>query len=412
MEKMYGLLGEKLEHSYSPFIHSFLGFYTYSLFETNKNDLDKFMTQKDFDGINVTIPYKQAVIPYCAALSEEACLTGSVNTIIKDACGLLHGHNTDCHGFRVMLERGRIDPCKKKVLVLGSGGSAKTVRTVLAELGAREIVTISRRGENNYSNISRHYDAQIIVNTTPAGMFPDNGNSPLSLAGFNKLLGAADLIYNPCRTKFLLEAEQLGIPCVNGLSMLAAQAEMASRLFQNGSAQPELLEIIENAVKKETLNVALIGMPGCGKSTVGSILAQKLNRRFVDIDTEIEKHAGKSIPQIFREDGETIFRKYETRILADESKKSSLVIACGGGIVTRLENLDLLRQNSLIVYLERDLSELVTEGRPLSQSIGIESLAKQRLPLYKNWSNYTVQAEASPEITALKIFESLHTKSP
>jgi len=403
--KKFGLLGEKLGHSFSPLIHEYLGEYDYLLYEVSAADLDSFMTERRFDGINVTIPYKQQVVPYCVSLSQEAQMIGSVNTIIKDDDGALHGYNTDYHGFCVMLEHGGIDPKGKKVLVLGDGGSARTVRAVLDGLGAREIVTISRRGENNYGNIALHYDADVIVNTTPVGMYPDNGSSPLSLVGFKRLTGVADLIYNPTRTKLLLEAERLGIPCVNGLAMLVAQAEAASRLFLDGLARPELVNKIHDAIFKRTQNIALIGMPGCGKSTVGRILAQKMGRPFADIDAQIEAAAGKKIPQIFADDGEETFRQQETRVLAGEAKNSGMVLATGGGVVTRPENLDLLRQNSLIVYLKRELTDLITEGRPLSQNIGIQALAEKRLPLYEAWSDFAVQVEAKPEQTAAKIEE-------
>jgi len=405
MKKTFGLLGEKLGHSFSPLIHGYLGEYDYLLYEVSAADLDSFMKGNSFDGINITIPYKQQVMPYCATLSDEARIIGSVNTIIKDESGALHGHNTDYHGFIVMLERGGIDPKGKKVLVLGDGGSARTVRAALEGLGAREIVTISRRGENHYGNIERHYDAQTIVNTTPVGMYPDNGGSPLRLTGFRQLTGVADLIYNPTRTKLLLEAEGLGIPRVNGLAMLVAQAEKASRLFLNAPARPELVNKIHDAILKRTQNIAIIGMPGCGKSTVGRFLAEKTGRPFTDIDGQIEAAAGKKIPQIFAEDGEEAFRQLETRVLAEEAKKSGAVLATGGGVVTRPENLDLLRQNSLIVYLKRELTDLITDGRPLSQSIGIQALAGKRLPLYEAWSDYAVQVQAKPEQTAARIEE-------
>jgi len=407
MKKSFGLLGEKLSHSFSPLIHRQLGEYDYLLYEVSQDKLDSFMTERRFDGINVTIPYKQAVMPYCATLSDEARMIGSVNTIIKDDDGLLHGDNTDHHGFRMMLEQGGIEASGKKVLVLGDGGAARTVRAVLAALGAREIVTISRRGENHYGNIERHYDAEIIVNTTPVGMYPDNSNSPLSLARFEQLMGVADLIYNPTRTKLLLEAGRLGIPCVNGLTMLVAQAEMASRLFLDTPARPELVNKIAALILKETQNIALIGMPGCGKSTVGRLLAQAMGRPFADIDERIVAAAGKSITQIFAEDGEEIFRHLETRVLGEEARKSGMVLATGGGVVTRAENLDLLRQNSFIVYLKRELNELVTDGRPLSRGMGVQALAEQRLPLYETWSDCAVQAEAKPELTVARIQEAV-----
>jgi shikimate dehydrogenase len=403
--KTFGLLGEKLGHSYSPLIHSFLGEYEYPLYEICSDELESFMKKRQFDGINVTIPYKQAVIPYCATLSGEARMIGSVNTIIKDGNGLLHGHNTDFHGFCAMLEQGGIDPSGKKALVLGDGGSARTVRSALAKLGAREIVTISRRGENHYGNVGKHSDAEIIINTTPVGMYPDNANSPLPLAGFAQLQGVADLIYNPIRTKLLLEAERLEIPCVNGLAMLVAQAEMASSLFFGTTAPTVQAEGIPGMILRKIQNIALIGMPGCGKSTVGRILAKAMERPLADIDEQIEATAGMSIPEIFAEEGEETFRRLETQMLCQEAKKNGIVIATGGGVVTRPENFDLLRQNSLIVHLKRDPDGLMTDDRPLSKSVGIKALAEQRQELYESWSDRTVEMEPGPEQTAIKVIE-------
>jgi shikimate dehydrogenase len=405
--KTFGLLGEKLSHSFSPLIHSRLGDYAYPLYEINPADVDTFMKERRFDGINVTIPYKQTVVPYCTELSEEAQLIGSVNTIVKKYDGTLYGHNTDYHGFRTMLERGGIDPKGGKILVLGDGGSARTVRAVLNGMGAKNIITISRRGDNNYGNINRHFDANIIVNTTPVGMYPNNGLSPLSLDGFAKLSGVADLIYNPARTKLMLDAERLGVTCVGGLMMLVAQAEAASRLFLNCPARQELVNDIHKMILQKTRNIALIGMPGRGKSTIGKTLALATGRPFVDIDKKIEEAAGKAIPQIFAEDGEEAFRQLETTILGEEAKASGKVLSAGGGVVTRPENRDLLRQKSLIVYLKRELADLATDGRPLSQRVGIQTLAEQRLPLYETWGDCTVAVEANPDLTAKRIQEAI-----
>ena len=407
MIKTFGLLGEKLGHSFSPLIHGFLGDYRYPLFEISPRELDSFMLKRQFDGINVTIPYKKAVMPYCLTLSDEARSIGSVNTIVKDENGSLHGHNTDGHGFCVMLERSKINPYGKKVLTLGNGASARMVKAALNKLGARDNVIISRSGENHYGNIARHYNAELLVNTSPVGMYPDNGSSPVCLSGFRQLTGVVDLIYNPLRTKLLLEAERVGIPCVNGLAMLVAQAEMANRLFLGGAARPELIDQIIGAILAKTQNIALIGMPGCGKSTVGRYLAEAMGRPFSDIDELIETVAGKRIRTIFAEDGEQVFRSLETRIIGEETKRTGLVIATGGGVVTRPENLDLLRQNSLIVYLKRELSELITDGRPLSQGMGVEALAKQRLALYEMWSDRVIRVETNPERSVARIMEAI-----
>ena len=401
----FGLLGERLTHSFSPLIHKSLGEYAYPLYDIPPDGLDAFMREKRFDGMNVTIPYKQKVLPYCSELSEEARLTGSVNTIVKLPDGRLHGHNTDWHGFRAALEWGGIDPRGQKVLVLGGGGSAQTVCAVLREMGAALVVTISRGGENHYGNIARHFDAKIIVNTTPLGMYPNNGSSALSLDGFHALTGVVDLIYNPARTKLLLDAGRLGVPHVGGLRMLVAQAEAASRLFLGCPPRPELVHTLYTMILRKTRNIALIGMPGCGKSTVGRALARAMDRPFADIDKRIEEFAGKSIPDIFANDGEDAFRCMETRVLGEESRKSGMVIAAGGGVVTRPENLDLLRQNSLIVYLKSELSRLATGGRPLSASVGVEALAAQRLPLYEAWSDCAVEVGANPAETVQRIQE-------
>jgi shikimate dehydrogenase len=411
MKKTFGLLGEKLGHSFSPLIHGMLGDYNYPLYEIQSGELDAFMTERRFDGCNVTIPYKQAVIPYCATLSEEAQRIGSVNTIVRDGEGLLHGHNTDYDGFRELfnsLASRTVRGIGSGVtLVLGDGGSARTVRAVLDRCCQSKIVTVSRRGENHYGNISRHRNAEIIINTTPVGMYPNNGESPLNLDGFMMLNGVVDLIYNPMRTKLLLDAERLGVPCVNGLAMLVAQAEMASRIFTGAPARPELVDKIIRKIRKKTQNIALIGMPGCGKSTIGRLLAEMTNRPFIDIDERVEAAAGKSIPDIFSQDGEGAFRAMETRILAEETKKSGVAIAAGGGVVTRAENLDLLRQNSAVVYLRRELSELSSDGRPLSQSIGIAELAERRLPLYEEWRDYAVDILSDPRDTVKRILEGI-----
>jgi len=407
MDKTFGLLGEKLGHSFSPLVHSYLGNYDYGLYEVPSNELDSFMSERRFDGINVTIPYKQAVIPYCETLSDEARAIGCVNTIIKDAKNKLHGFNTDYHGFNFMLDYGGVNPAEKKVVVLGDGASARTVRAVLNDLGAKEIVTVSRLGVNNYGNIKQHYDAQILINTTPVGMFPDTGILPVCIKGFTQLTGIADLVYNPAKTKLILEAERLGVPHVGGLSMLVAQAEMASRLFLGVSDRVGDVKSILRKILQQTQNIALIGMPGCGKSSVGKALAKLMKRQFVDIDELIEVSTGKGIPKIFAENGEDAFRLIETRILDEESKKSGLVIATGGGVVTRPENLDLLRQNSIVVYLNRDIKELNIDGRPLSGSTGVETLAEQRLSLYEQWSDCSVQVEKDIEQTAARVLEAV-----
>lgn len=397
-----GLLGEKLSHSYSPLIHSCLADYEYKLFEKNPHELDEFFKIADFDGINVTIPYKKAVIPYCSQLSESAQKTGSVNTIVKMSDGKFFGDNTDCFGFEYMLKKLGVCVSGKKALILGSGGSSLTVRTVLENLGTSEIIIISRSGENNYHNIEKHSDAQIIVNATPVGMYPNNGILPINLADFARCEFVLDLIYNPSKTALLLEAEDRKIPHINGLSMLIAQAKRAAEIFLNKSIPDSLIDTIQNHIEQTTQNIVLIGMPGCGKSSIGAELARITEREFFDTDQLIEQKIGKSTSLILEQYGEDFFRSVETSVLCEISKKSSLVIATGGGIIKRNENFRLIHQNSTTIYLERELSELPVDGRPLSLRIGIEALAQERIPIYKKWSD-TIVPVCGIEKTAIDI---------
>ena len=299
-----------------------------------------------------------------------------------------------------------LDCWGKKALVLGSGGASLTVCAVLRDLGAGPIIVISRSGPDSYENIGRHRDASLIVNTTPVGMYPDNGGTLIDLSVFKVCRAVADIVYNPAKTALLLDAEELGIPCVNGLPMLVAQARRAAELFTEKSLDDGLVASITDKIARQTKNVVLIGMPGCGKSATGAALARLLNRDFYDTDALVASAAGKSIPDIFNKDGENVFRRLETDALRDVSKKSGAVIATGGGIVTRPENKRLLRQNSTTVYIERALETLSADGRPLSQAQGVEALAKVRLPLYNTWSDYKTEA-CGVEETANNIKELL-----
>ena len=400
-----GLLGRTLGHSYSPRLHALLGDYDYRLYPMEPEALEGFLRRGEFDGLNVTIPYKETVIPYCQALSAAAAAIGSVNTLIKRPDGSLYGDNTDAAGFEGLLRRSEIDTAGRKVLVLGSGGAARTVCHVLREMGAGQIVVISRRGEDNYDNLDRHRDAQIIVNTTPLGMYPETEAVPLDLRGFSLCCGVLDLIYNPARTRLLLDAEELGIPHRGGLTMLVVQARAASEGFTGQSIPQSREDEIEGVLRREMENLCLVGMPGSGKSTIGALLAKKTGRSFVDADAVVEEQAGVSIPEIFRMEGEEGFRRRESQVLAQLGKQSSLVIATGGGCVTREENHRSLRQNGRIVFLERAPDTLPREGRPLSLGADLESMYKVRLPLYRRFADLTVQNDAAPETVADRIWE-------
>lgn len=400
-----GLIGKTLEHSYSPQIHSELADYSYSLFELQETELEAFLKSDKFHGANVTIPYKIAVIPYLDEISPKATRIGSVNTIVHTAEGKLVGYNTDYYGFGYMLDSAGIDVQGKKVLVLGSGGASLTVRTLLSDRGAREVVVISRSGENNYSNLHLHADADVIVNTTPVGMYPNNGVSPVSLDVFENLTGVADIVFNPAKTALILDAEERGIKWAGGLSMLVAQAKAASEYFTDKTIDDAEIMRITEKIGTQMKNIALVGMPGCGKSTVGRVIAEKTGREFVDLDDEIVERAGMPIPEIFAKYGEPYFRGLETEALADVSKRSSLVIATGGGTVIKEENRRLLKQNSTTVFIKRDISNLPKDGRPVSQANSLEDLYKTRLPFYLDASDCEIELGDTPDESANKIME-------
>ena len=402
-----GLLGRKLGHSYSPQIHNALGDYDYNLFEVEPEALDSFFQNSNFSGINVTIPYKKAVIPYCSELSPCAEKLGAVNTIVKKADGSLIGHNTDYFGFSSMLETSGLCVAGKKVLVLGSGGASATVVAVLQEAGAIPIV-ISRSGNDNYNNLHNHYDASVVVNTTPVGMFPQVGESLLDLQQFPNLEGVLDVIYNPARTQLLLQAESLGLVAQNGLCMLVAQAKESAEWFTGRTISNSEISRIHQKLRQQMENIILIGMPGSGKSTVGKMLAEKLGKQFIDADAEIEKQAGISIPSIFESQGETGFRKIETDVLAQIGKQSGLVIATGGGCVTQARNYPHLHQNGTIVWLKRDIGKLPTNGRPLSQSGSLDKMFAIRKPLYEAFSDFSVCNNGAAESTVNAILTALN----
>ena len=405
--KRCGLLGERLGHSYSPAIHAMLGDYEYRLYECPRDKLGDFLKARDFDGLNVTIPYKKAVLPYCAELSPMAAAIGSVNTLLRRPDGSLYGDNTDAFGFESLLRHAGLDPAGRKCLVLGSGGASATVQAVLRQLGAGSVTVISRGGEDNYGNLSRHRDAELLVNTTPVGMYPGNGLAPVDLTAFPGCRGVVDLIYNPARTALLLQAGRLGIPCAGGLWMLAAQARRAAELF-TGSAVPEdVIPRVTAALRRETENVILIGMPGCGKTTVAMALAEKLRRPVLDSDAAVAEAAGISIPEIFEREGEAGFRRRETAALAELGKRGGIILATGGGSVTRPENYDLLHQNGTILWLQRDIAKLPTDGRPISQSRDLSELLRERTPAYTRFADHIIDNNGTVEETLCRILEVL-----
>ena len=388
----FGLIGYPLKHSFSPKIHKRLGSWPYELHPLQPEELGPFLQAGEFSGLNVTLPYKTAVIPYCTKLSPIAQRIGSVNTLLRRPDGTLYGHNTDYDGLRGLLEQAGLarEFMGRKVLVLGSGGASLTARTVAQDFGAGEVVVISRSGPDHYGNLDRHADARFILNTTPVGMYPNTGKAPLDLKLFPLCRGVCDIVYNPARTQLMLDAQRLDIPAVGGLGMLVGQAKAAAELFLDQTLESGLVSSITREIQNETENMVLIGMPGCGKSTVGRALADRTGRRLVDVDQELERELGCTIPDFFAQKGEAAFRRAESRMLAQFCRESGLVIACGGGAVTVPENIGVMRQNGRLIYLRRPLEELPIEGRPVSQSRPLEELFAQRRPLYESAADITV----------------------
>lgn len=389
----FGLIGKTLAHSYSPQIHRELADYEYNLYEMPEEEVGTFLKNADYTALNVTIPYKKTVMPFLDEISDEAARIGSVNTITRTKNGGLRGDNTDYYGFSYMLDRAGIDPCGKKVIILGNGGASMTARTVATDRGAREVVVISH-SMNRPEILAEHADCDIIVNTTPVGMYPHAGETPVSLDLFPHLSGVVDVIYNPEITRLAHDAKCRGIRFVTGLSMLVAQAKKASELFTGLKIENSEIERVTSLISAEMKNIILVGMPGCGKSTVGEMLANLTGRPFIDTDTIVAERAGMSIPEIFALRGEDVFRKLETEVLAEVSQKSGQIIATGGGIVTRPENHPLIEQNSTVVFLNRDVSLLARDGRPISQSRDLNELYRERLPLYRAVCDYEITIDS------------------
>lgn len=398
-----GLVGKTLGHSFSPLLHGWMWGCDYRLFPMDENAVRAFFQAREFDGVNVTIPYKRLALSLCDEVDARAARTGAVNTVVNRN-GRLYGYNTDCDGMKFCLARAGIPLSGRKVLIFGSGGTSHTARAVSEDAGVREVVVVSRTGEDNYENLSRHEDAEVLLNTTPVGMFPDTEKSVVDPARFPHLCGVVDVVYNPLATLLVESARALGIPATGGLPMLAAQAKYAAELFTGRSLPDEVTERCLGRLERMERNLILVGMPGCGKTTVGSLLATRLGRPFIDLDAEIEKAAGESIPSIFAGSGEKVFRDWETETLRRFGKEHGAVVACGGGAVLRPENRFLMRQNGRIYYLRRDTGKLASDGRPLSHSPeAVRRLYEERHGLYEAISDARIDCNGAPEAAAAEI---------
>lgn len=403
MNGVYGLIGRKLSHSYSPQIHSFLGDYEYNIYEMEIDEVGAFLEKREFDAINVTIPYKKTVMRYLDRIDESAIKIGSVNTIVKEADGTLSGYNTDYYGFSYMLKKGNIDVEGKKVLILGDGGASLTVQSVVRDQGASEMIVVSRHTDTNYDNIHLHFDSDVIINTTPVGMYPNNLETLVDLDKFTNLSGVADVIYNPKRTQLILDAEKRNINNISGLYMLAAQAKKAAEYFFRKDYEESIIDFIAEKLSFELTNIILVGMPGCGKTTVGKELAKHYGRKLVDTDALIVEKAGKSIPEIFESEGEPGFRKIEAGVAKEVGKEKELIISTGGGVIVTPENHDALRQNGTVIFINRDIDVLPKDGRPLSLKNDLHGMYKKRLPLYRKICHAEVDGNGTVEEVAKRI---------
>ncbi len=401
----YGCIGEHLPHSFSKEIHELIETYDYQLKEIAPEDLDAFMKAADFQAINVTIPYKQSVIPYLSQISEQAETIGAVNTIVNRD-GKLYGYNTDFFGMNALFNKLELDPAGKKVLILGTGGTSRTAKALMEDRGAGEIYRVSRTGKEDalsYEEIyEKHTDAEIVINTTPAGMFPKTNDSPLDLARFPKLEGVVDVVYNPLRTLLIQQAESLGVKAEGGLYMLVAQAVYAAQFFTGKEYRPEIIDRIFKKIRSDKENIVITGMSGAGKSAVGTTLHRITGRKLYDTDVLIAEKAGLPIPEIFRIYGEDHFRDLEAEVIRDIATENGALISTGGGAVLRQQNIQELKKNGRVFFLRRDISEIPpSKDRPLADTEEkVAALYQKRLPIYEATADSDVYVTGTPEDTA------------
>ena len=406
---MYGLIGEKLGHSYSKIIHEKLSTFEYQLQELQKQELPQCLTQKNFLGINVTIPYKEMVIPYLDEIDEKAKRIGSVNTVIhKD--GKLCGYNTDYDGFLYMLQKHHVSVTDSKVLILGSGGTSKTASCVMKDLSAREIIIASRTASSNtisYQELSNHHDVDIIVNTTPLGMYPLIEAQAIDLSLFANCHTVIDVIYNPFQTRLLQQANELEKKVIGGLEMLIAQAVYANEKFHSTKHDPHIIDTLYHSIKKDLLNIVLIGMPGSGKSSIAKQLSSLLGKTLIDTDEVVVSTYQQSIKEMFEEHGELYFREKECEVVALFAGKNNQIISTGGGVILSKRNMQNLRSNGIVIFIERDVNELsIDANRPLSTCLSDnELLYRKRYPYYKQYSDIAIKNDQGIDQVVTKIKE-------
>lgn len=411
----YGLIGEKLGHSFSKDIHERIADYTFDLIPLSKEEFKEFMEKKEFAAINVTIPYKKDVIPYLDEMDEHAKAIGAVNTIVNQN-GKLKGYNTDFTGFLYMVKKHNVHMEEKKVLIIGNGGASAAIQAVVRHEKAGQMVivdVVTGNGAISYDEMfSSHLDAEIIINTSPIGMYPRIGNAPIDISMFHKCEAVMDVIYNPILTRLCFEAQEMDIKRVNGLEMLIAQAKQSVEFFLDKKIDDQIIDDIYQDMLKERCNIVLIGMPSAGKTTIGKMLEERMQKEFIDLDDVIIEKAGKSIPEIFEESGEAGFRAIETEAAIEVSKLNNKIIATGGGTIKHKVNMDYLRQNGITIFIDRDVDKLISSdpNRPLSKSSdALQKMHAERLPLYQKYAAYVAVNNSDIESTVKEIEEAYHS---
>ncbi|OQA49641.1 MAG: Shikimate kinase [Firmicutes bacterium ADurb.Bin300] len=411
-DKKFGLVGHSLSYSYGLYINSLIGNYEYKLYDIEPNNLQAFLKTTEHKALSIASPYKKIAYDLSTAVSGSAIKSHYVNFITKDEDGTIKGYNTDYDAFKALLKKHSVDVKGKKILILGTGGTANAARVALNEDGAAKVVLVSRHGPNNYDNLSVHYDSDIVINATPVGMYPNNGISPVDLEGFKTITHVIDFVYNPIRTAFMQQAMERNIRAISGLYILAASSVYQAQIFLDEQFDSSLIDTIKKKLLVDKRNITLIGMPGSGKSNIGRTLAQTLERSYIDIDHEIEKAEMMSVSDIFSTRGEAYFREAERNVTLKFCKESGYIISTGGGAVLSKENRNAIKENSFVVYIERNISDLYTDGRPVSTSIeNLQRISEIRTPIYEGLADTIIRAHSSVDANVSMVLEALKNEN-